>query len=86
MKAYGFHCVPAPRGHTSVPPRPDVAISVYPLPTFVDGGKQRVVDRYLSPLVQLWLYVSMSHGQGLASCVYVCLRLSMPIDTFTELF
>jgi hypothetical protein len=69
-----IHCVPAPTGQTSVPPRPAVATSVYPLPNSVYGARQRIVDTCLSPLVQLWLYVSMSCGHSPASCGYVCLR------------
>jgi hypothetical protein len=74
---FRMHCVPAPTGQTSVPPRPAVAISVYPLPNSVYGGRQRVVDACLSPLVQLWLYVYMSHRHSPATGVYVCLRASM---------
>jgi hypothetical protein len=71
-----IHCVPDPTGQTSVPPRPAVAISVYPLLNSVYGGRQRVVDACLSPPIQLWLYMYMSHGHSPATGVYVCLRAS----------
>jgi hypothetical protein len=49
------HCVPAPRGHTSILPRLPVATSVYPLVASVNGGRQRDADIVLSPFGYMWL-------------------------------